>query len=132
MYTMPIKYVDFDGNDREENFMFHLSPAELVDLESSYPGGMKRKLDRALAKKDNVTIMAVFKKLVELSYGEKSDDGKRFMKGPEIWKEFSESNAYVELFMKLVTDPAAAQAFVDAVLPDMSKYADATALTVAK
>lgn len=132
MYSMPIKYVDFDGNDREETFLFHLSPAELVDLEASYPGGMKKKLERALAKKDNVTIMAVFKRLVELSYGEKSDDGKRFMKSPEIWKEFSESNAYVELFMTLVTDAAAAQAFVDAVLPDMSKYADAQTVTAAK
>lgn len=132
MYSMPIKYTDFDGNNREETFMFHLSPAELVDLESSYPGGMKRKLERALAKKDNVTIMAVFKKLVELSYGEKSDDGKRFMKSPDIWKEFSESNAYVELFMKLVTDSSAAQAFVDAVLPDMTKYSDAAVMNAAK
>lgn len=122
MYQKKIKYTDFDGNEREEVFLFHLSPAEMVDLETSYSGGMKRRLERALTKKDNVTLMSVFKKLVECSYGEKSDDGKRFVKNDDIWKEFSESNAYVEFFMELVTNADAAQEFVDKVLPDMSKY----------
>lgn len=123
MYKKVIKYVDYEGVEREETHYFHLSPAEMIDLQASYPGGMKGYLEEAMSRQDGPVMMDLFKKLVRLSYGRKSPDGRRFMKSDEIWTDFAETEAYVALFMELVTDESAANTFAAAVLPDMSKYA---------
>jgi len=51
-----------------------------------------------------------------LAYGEKSDDGRRFMKSEEISRGFMETPAYEVLFEKLVTDAGAASEFVNRVM----------------
>lgn len=125
MFVHEITYTDFDGNERTEEVRFHLSPAELTELEATTPGGLKKQMDNIMKKKDGPAIMRYFKKIVRMSYGKKSEDGRRFMKSEEIWNDFAETQAYVELFMKLVTDEKFAQEFANAVIPDMKKYVPA-------
>nr|DAT78513.1 MAG TPA: hypothetical protein [Caudoviricetes sp.] len=133
MFVHEITYTDFDGNERTEEVRFHLSPAELTELEATTPGGLKKQMDNIMKKKDGPAIMRYFKKIVRMSYGKKSEDGRRFMKSEEIWNDFAETQAYVELFMKLVTDEKFAQEFANAVIPDMKKYVPADAdLSVVK
>lgn len=133
MFVHEITYTDFDGNERTEEVRFHLSPAELTELEATTPGGLKKQMDNIIKKKDGPAIMRYFKKIVRMSYGKKSEDGRRFMKSEEIWNDFAETQAYVELFMKLVTDEKFAQEFANAVIPDMKKYVPADAdLSVVK
>lgn len=127
MFVHEITYTDFDGNERTEEVRFHLSPAELTELEATTPGGLKKQMDNIMKKKDGPAIMRYFKKIVRMSYGKKSEDGRRFMKSEEIWNDFAETQAYVELFMKLVTDEKFAQEFANAVIPDMKKYVPADA-----
>ena len=67
--------------------------------------------------KDIPAIVAIFKDLVLKAYGEKSPDGKRFVKNDELREAFSQTEAYSELFMELATDADAASAFMNGIVP---------------
>lgn len=120
MLVKEISYVDYDGNERKEDFYFNISKAELAELEFSVDGGMKNIIERITKKQNNPEIMALFKRIILLSYGEKSNDGKRFIKSKELSESFVQTEAYTELFMELFTDSKAAADFINAVLPDIS------------
>nr|DAO45772.1 MAG TPA: hypothetical protein [Caudoviricetes sp.] len=122
MLKETITYTDFDGNPRTEDLYFHLSPAEMTQLQYSVQGGLKNKLEEAMQKQDGKTMMEFFVQIVKMSYGVKSADGRKFEKSEEIYNDFSQTNAYVEFFMKLVTDEAFTKRFIDSVMPNMEKY----------
>lgn len=110
-------YTDYDGVERTEDFYFALSKAELAEMELSTDGGMQSMIERIINSKDNKKIVEIFKEILLKSYGEKSDDGKRFVKSPELSKAFSETPVYSDMFMELATDEAKASAFIDGILP---------------
>jgi len=117
MLKKTITYTDYSGNERTEDFFFNLSKAELIEMENSVAGGWLDAVSRIIAAQDNVTIMREFKKFIMAAYGEKSSDGKRFVKSPELSKAFTETEAYSELFMELYLDAAKAADFVIGVVP---------------
>lgn len=117
MLKKTITYTDFNDEERTEDFYFFLSKAKLAEMEFSTNGGMKNKLERLINEKDGAEICKLIKDLIMLSYGKKSDDGKRFMQTPEIAQEFLETEAYSELFMELTTNAEAAAAFVNGIIP---------------
>ena len=117
MLKKTITYTDYDGNERTEDFRFNLSKAEYVMFENSVIGGMSKEIERAMAMQNGPRILEIFKDLVDRSYGVKTADGRRFMKSPELLQEFRETEAYVNLFMELVTDPEAGKAFLRGVSP---------------
>ena len=123
MFKHTVKYVDFDGNNREEDLYFHLSPAEMTQFEYSVKGGMRNLLEKAIKDQDGPTLMKFFVQIVEMAYGRKTNDGRRFEKSREIYDDFAQTNAYNALFMELVTDENFTKKFVDAVFPDMTPYA---------
>ena len=110
-------YTDYDGVERTENFYFALSKAELAEMELSTDGGMQAMIEKIINSKDNKKIVEIFKEILLKSYGEKSDDGKRFVKSPELSKAFSETPVYSDMFMELATDEEKASAFIDGILP---------------
>jgi hypothetical protein len=112
-----ITYKDFNGEEVSEDFYFHLSRAELVELEMSHRGGLSVSLERIIASEDNKSIIAEFKNIILSSYGKRSDDGKRFIKNQEVRDEFASTEAYSTLFMELVTDTNAATEFVNGIMP---------------
>lgn len=122
MFKHTVKYVDFDGNNREEDLYFHLSPAEMTQFEYSVKGGMRNLLEKAIKDQDGPTLMKFFVRIVEMAYGRKTNDGRRFEKSREIYDDFAQTNAYNALFMELVTDENFTKKFVDAVFPDMTPY----------
>ena len=73
-------YKDFDGKERTEDFYFNLSKAELMELEASVDGGWLNSMKRIISAQNNPAIMREFKNMILSSYGEKSPDGKRFIK----------------------------------------------------
>ena len=117
MFKKTITYTDYDGNERTEDFRFNLSKADYVMFENSVIGGMSKEIERAMAMQNGPRILEIFKDLVDRSYGVKTADGRRFMKSPELLQEFRETEAYVNLFMELVTDPEAGKAFLRGVSP---------------
>lgn len=121
MLVKTIKFTDFNGVERTEDFRFNISKSELTELEFSVDGGLKDFIEKITQKIDAPEIMAMFKKIILLAYGEKSDDGRRFMKSPELSIAFSQTPAYDELFMELMMDSEKAADFINKVLPDIPK-----------
>lgn len=117
MLKKTIKYTDFDGNEREENCYFNLTKSELTEMELSVTGGLTKMIEKISETKDGSRIMAIFKDIILRAYGEKSPDGRRFIKSKELSEAFSQTGAYDVLFMELVTDADKASDFIKAVIP---------------
>jgi hypothetical protein len=112
-----VTYEDFNGETVSEDFFFHLSKAELVELELSHEGGLSEALKKIVESEDGKSIIAEFKNIILSAYGKKSPDGRRFIKNQELRDEFESSEAYSTLFMELVTNAEAAADFVNGVIP---------------
>lgn len=122
MIKETIKYEDYNGNERTEDHFFHLTEAELTEMEMSINGGLAEMIQRIVAEQNAPAIIKIFQDLILKSYGQKSLDGKRFMKtnpetGHRFADEFKETEAYSQLFMKLATDADAAAKFVNGIIP---------------
>jgi hypothetical protein len=117
MLRKPIEYLDFDDNLLVEDFYFNLTLAEIAEMELGYENGLTHHLKRIIAAKDGAQIVATFKHIIAKAYGVRSDDGKRFMKSPELWEQFSQTNAYSVLFIELVTDAKKSAEFVVGIVP---------------
>ena len=117
MLKKTITYTDFNGMERSEDFYFNLTQAEVMEMEMTTVGGLSEMIQKIIAAQDTPSIIKVFKDLVLRSYGEKSPDGKRFIKTPEITEAFSQTEAYSVLFMELATNADSAAAFVNGIIP---------------
>ena len=137
-----ITYTDYNGNQRSENFYFNLTKAELMDMELGVTGGMRQLLQLIMDKQDIPKIIDAFKEIIFKAYGEKSPDGRRFVKSKELSEAFSQTEAFSDLYMELITDANAAAAFINGIVPaeirdsmteeeikEENKPADASVLT---
>lgn len=117
MLKRTMTYVDFDGNSRTEDFYFNLTKAELTEMELSETGGLIKTINKIVASQDTKRIIEIFKDLILRSYGEKSLDGKRFVKNDEVRNSFAQTEAYSDLFMELALDADSAAAFINGITP---------------
>lgn len=132
MLIRPIKFEDLDGNEVTENFHFNLSKPELIEMEVEHEGGFKFMIEKIIGTNDRKGLIEQFKKLILMTYGVRSDDGKRFVKSDQLREEFTQTPAYEVLFMELATDDGAAIAFLNGVLPrDMRGTVDQVAKEMA-
>ena len=117
MLKKTITYTDYNGVERKESFYFNLSKAEIAEMEMTTAAGTGEIIDRIVAAQDVPAIIKVFKELIFKSYGEKSPDGKRFIKSEELSTAFSQTEAYTNLFMELSTDADKAIDFFKGIIP---------------
>ena len=126
MLKKTITYTDFNGNEVTDDFYFNLTKAEVAEMEVSastldtdgqVTGGMQKMLNDVVSSGSGARIIEVFKDILARSYGVKSEDGKRFIKSPELYKEFTETAAYSEFFISLLSEPEAAADFIQAIMP---------------
>lgn len=117
MIKKTITYTDYNGMTRTEDFYFHLSEAEIAEMELTINGGFSEMIQKIVAANDTPSIIKTFKDIILKAYGEKSADGRRFVKSEELRTAFSQTEAYSQLFMELATDEEAASAFVKGVVP---------------
>lgn len=117
MLKKTISYTDYNGVERTEDFYFNLTKAELMEWELGTEGGLSNVAQRIIDAKDQKAIINLFKELLIKAYGEKSADGRRFMKSDEISQAFTESPAYSILYMELATDDKAAANFINGIMP---------------
>lgn len=117
MLKRTIKYEDYNGEQREENFFFSLNKAELLRMNMSKRGGMATYLQNLAEEKDPEKITKIFEEMILTAYGVKSDDGTRFVKSPEVVADFKNSAAYSELFYELATDTDKFIDFVIGIVP---------------
>lgn len=117
MLKKTIKFTDYDGNPREEDFFFNLNKAELTIMEMSEVGGFKKKMERVIKAQDGPALIKAFQDIIHASYGVKSPDGRQFIKNEEVFEEFRQTEAYSELIMELLSDEQGAADFISKVLP---------------
>jgi hypothetical protein len=117
MLKREIAYEDFNGNPATDVFYFNISKPELIELEVEYDQGFSAMIQSVIDAEDNKTLIKRFKEIVLMAYGQKSPDGKRFVKSDQIREEFSQTAAYSALFMELATNDNAAVIFLKGVLP---------------
>ncbi len=117
MLKREIIYEDFNGNQVTDVFYFNISKPELIEMEVEHKDGLGEVLKRIVVEKDNKNLIRMFKDIVLKAYGEKSEDGKRFIKSDQLREEFSQTAAYSVLFMELATHENAAVVFLKGVLP---------------
>lgn len=136
MLKKTVTYEDFDGNIRTEDLYFFISKSELTEMELSTPGGFAAKLERISNAQDAGEIMKIFKEIILKAYGEKSPDGRAFIKkrnGVSVAEEFEQTPAYDALFTELLMNPDKASAFINGIMPkdlmDEAKKLDSQAKT---
>ena len=129
MLKKTFTYTDYNGVERTEDHYFNLSKAELMEMELSTTGGLAEMINKIVAAQDAPAIVKIFKELVLKAYGQKSADGRRFVKSAELSDEFSQTEAYSQLFMELATDADAAAAFVNGIVPEMENKSSIPAPT---
>ena len=121
MLKKTIKYTDYDGNEREEDFYFNLSKAEVTEMELSKEGGMSEYIKKISAAQNAPELIKLFKEIIIKSYGEKSLDGKRFIKNKELTEAFIQTEAYSELFIELASNADEAAKFINGIMPKNMK-----------
>lgn len=127
MYKKTITYTDYNGRELTEDFYFNMTESELVEMQLNKTGGMAEYITKITSANDIPSLAALFKKLVLKSYGEKSEDGRRFIKSEKLSEEFSQTQAYNTLYMELATDSDAAIAFMNGIIPNIKGKEEAIA-----
>lgn len=137
MLKKPITYTDFNGDTVTETFYFNLTQTEVLDMEWSIEGGLSESFKKIVDSADQGALFKEFKKFILAAYGQKSDDGKRFVKNDDIRNEFAQTAAFDTLIMEFVTNSDKAEEFISAVVPKqvadkMSKATDVISTATAK
>ena len=124
MLKRTFTYTDYNGNSVTEDFYFNLTRAEVLEIEMSTDKavGLEAMVLELEATRDGKRIMELFKKLIRMSIGKKSADGRRFIKNDEIADEFMQTEAYSDLLMELL-DAEKGAAFFNAIVPKPEKPA---------
>ena len=128
MLKKEIKYTDYNGVERKETFLFHLTKAELMEMEMGTVGGLTESITNIINSQNTPEIIKIFKEIILKAYGEKSADGKRFIKvdnvGVPLSIGFSQTEAYSELFMELATNADEAAKFIQGIMPSDVEISD--------
>lgn len=117
MIKKTINYENFDGEEVSEEAHFHLTKAELLELEYEEETPFTDYLKQMQNSTTPKTVLHVLKRLIEASYGQRSEDGRRFIKNEELTSAFVSSDAYSELLFGLLNDPKEATNFFESIMP---------------
>lgn len=121
MLKKTITYTDYNGVERTEDFYFNFTKAEAMEMEMGTTGGLAERIKKIVAAQDTPPLIELFKDIILRAYGEKSADGKRFIKSDEISAAFAQTEAYSQLFMELATNADTASTFVNGILPTLTE-----------
>lgn len=118
MQRMNLTYTDFNGEEQNEDFYFHLGKAEMLEINLVEGGakGLGPVMEFLIQTKDSGAIWQMFKKLLLASYGVRTPDGKRFVKSQEIRDSLEQSPAFDDLVLQLM-DAEKAAAFISGLPP---------------
>lgn len=120
MYKKTITYIDFNDQEVTETLYFHMTEAELMEMELAN-NGIQKRYENAMESNNVYELAQLMKELILRSYGEKSFDGKRFVKTQEMQDAFKASEAYSKFYTELMQSEDAAAEFVRNILPSNLK-----------
>lgn len=108
-----IKYTDFNDMARTQEIYFYLSKKDIQVLNANYDGGLQGQFTKIMNKLDMKALLQTVEDIVLAAYGEKSEDGTKFIKNAKVREDFQYSAAYEALFDELTTGEDAADKFSD-------------------
>ena len=124
MFSRTFEYKGYDGQIRKETYWFNLSEEELYKMELGSVGGVTGLMNRMLREEHPEKIVDMFERIILTAVGERSTDGRRFVKRPrpgfpwgEVAEDFRETPAYSQLFMELVSSGEKFAAFLKGAIP---------------
>lgn len=117
MLKKTITYTNYNDEQKTRDYYFNLKKSELIDLQFSTAKGFMNYIEEITKSQDNVRIWKAFRDIVLLAYGEKSEDGERFVKSDELRKSFEETEAFSELIYELMSNETAAANFINGIMP---------------
>lgn len=128
MYKTSVTFENFEGEKVTKDLYFNLTKAEITKLQLSYKQGFDKYVDEIIhpldGEPDPQKIMDLFEMLILKSYGVRTEDG--FIKTPEKAQAFATTEAYSELFMRLLQDEKAQSEFFMGIMPrDLAAAAQA-------
>lgn len=121
MFVKEVTYTDYNGNQRTETLYFNLTKSEMTQMNLAQEGGLDTYIKRIMETQNGQEIIDMFDLILSKSYGQKSLDGRRFIKSPELYQEFKETEAYNEFFFELITDSEKAADFVNGVVSSITE-----------
>ena len=121
-------YTDYNGILRTEDFYFNISKAEAAEMELTTEGGLSNIIKEIIDSNDKKKLVMMFKDLILNAYGEKSADGKHFVKNDKVKNAFSQTEAYSDLFMELATNDVSAAEFINGITPIYDTPASTTTI----
>lgn len=124
MIKMNVSAETFDGDMVTETLWFHMNKVDLIELQQSEPGGFTDTLQAFMSRKpedwtnkDKFKLFEFFRTVIDKAYGERTSDGKRFRKSPEILANFKDSIFYDEFVLSLLEDEKKSIKFFNGVMP---------------
>lgn len=135
MLKKRLHYIDFNGEDQNEDLYFHMSTVEVTRFISKYSDytnldirdqnstaqALSQFINRTLKDGRADTIINFLEDFILSAYGEKTADGKHFQKSAKVREDFSYSIAYATLFEELITDEKKLSKFMDGVIDNAVK-----------
>ena len=103
MYKTELTYKTFTDKEITETLRFNLNEDELRDLIDDDPIFSPAFLSYVSREQDTMKMLKVIQKLIVMSYGEMSEDGKYFHKSNEKALDFLQSAAYMAFRDKLLS-----------------------------
>lgn len=130
MLKKSIKFVDYNGVERTENLYFHVSKTSILTASNDVYGEIMKTAqdlqDRAKLLEgmeagsineenpfdpnnqvlaESIRMVArLLDRLIDLSYGKRSEDGQKFVKSKEILDEFKSSIAYEAFIEQMLSN----------------------------
>ena len=115
MLKHQVSYKDFDNKSVKETLWFNLTPRDSAKLTIKY-GDLAAYVKKIEKEKDAAAMMVLIEDLVLTAYGERSEDGRHFVRNDEIREQFSYSLAFETLLGDLYSDEKKMSKFFDALL----------------
>lgn len=118
MFSRIFTYMGYDNKEHKDTWWFNLSESELYKMEIGSVGGVNGLMNRLLRENEPGKVVDIFEKIILGAVGERSIDGRKFVKNEDIRQDFYQSPAYNELFMELVSKPDNFRNFLLACIPE--------------
>lgn len=118
MFSRTFTYIGYDGKPHKDTWWFNLSEAELYKLELGNLGGFNGMMNKLLRQSKPGEIVDVFENLILSAVGERSVDGRKFIKTQEIRDDFYQSKAFSDLFVEMVKDGDKLAEFLRGAIPE--------------
>lgn len=128
MLKLEIEYQNFDDETETDTVYFNLTKTELLELDMQGAQGLEKRVLAIQEAKNQGQLIAIFKEIMLMAYGVKSEDGRRFIKSDQLRLEFTQMPAYDVLFMRLAVDDEYAASFIQGIIPkDLDDFVEKTA-----